>query len=213
MPRQNRVTPLGDLVAVPERGTLLGNRGVLVNAQGQLTRRRWTTWAWIACVLHYKGRRRPLMQPGTWTELFFLDEATALAAGHRPCGECRRGDFQRFRLAWLAANAGQLADGPVTIQGIDRVLQAERAPRWKGVPFPEVPLRELPDGVMVLLEADRSPWLVLGDRLLRWTPGGYDLQHPRTDHRAVRVITPLSIVQAIRAGYAPMVHGRVGLGE
>jgi hypothetical protein len=216
MPRRNRVTPFGDLIAVPQRGLLLGNRGVLVGAQGELTRRRWSTWAWIACVLRYKGRRRPLMQPGTWTELFFLDEATALAAGHRPCGTCRRADYQRFRQAWLAANAGLLPDAGlpndrrVTIQAIDRILQAERAPRWKGVPFPVATLAGLPDGVMVRLDGDAAPWLVRGARLLRWTPGGYEAPRPRARRTAVGVMTPPTIVAAIRAGYAPQVHPSAG---
>jgi hypothetical protein len=206
MPRRNRVTPFGGLIAVPERGLLLGNRGVLVNAQGQLTRRQWTTWAWIACVLQFKGRRRKVMQPGTWTELFFLDEATALAAGHRPCGECRRADYQRFKQAWLAANGEQLPDGLVTIQGIDRVLQRERGPRWKGAAYPETPLSTLPEGVIVTLPGDETPWLVQRVRLLPWSPAGYGRAIPRSRHREVCVITPPSIVAAIRAGYAPAVH-------
>jgi hypothetical protein len=206
MPRQNRVTPFGHLIAVPERGTLLGNRGCLVDANGQLTRRRWSTWAWIACVLEFKGRRRPLMQPGTWTELFFLDEATALAAGHRPCGECRRADYRRFRQCWLAANAERLPDGAVTVAAIDRVLQAERAGRWRGEALGLAPLDALPDGVMVLLEDGDTPWLVAGARLWRWTPGGYRDPRPRPPAATVRVLTPPSIVAAIRAGYGPGIH-------
>jgi hypothetical protein len=205
MPRQNRVTPFGDLIAVPERGTLLGNRGVLVDGQGRLARRRWTTWAWIACVLAYQGRRRPLMQPGTWTELFFLDEATALAAGHRPCGECRRADFLRFRQAWLAANGQRLPDGPVTIAAIDRVLHAERAGRWRGEPLPQAGLDGLPDGTMVRL-GDDAPWLVLGARLWRWTSGGYREPRPRPRGASVAVLTPPSIVAALRQGYEPALH-------
>ncbi|HEX7926700.1 MAG TPA: hypothetical protein VF678_03850 [bacterium] len=206
MPRQNRATPFGQLIAVPDRGLLLGNRGVLVDARGQLTRRQWSTWAWIACVLQFKGRRRKLMQPGTWTELFFLDEATALAAGHRPCGECRRADYQRFKQAWLAANGERLPDGVITIQGVDRILQAERAPRWKGTPYPEATLAGLPNGAMVLLPGSDTPHLVWGGGLLPWSPGGYGTPAPYASHRTVRVITPPSIVAAIRAGYAPLVH-------
>lgn len=216
MPRQNRVTPFGHRIAVPERGTLLGNRGCLVDANGEFTRRRWSTWAWIACVLAFKGRRRPLMQPGTWTELFFLDEATALAAGHRPCGKCRRADYRRFRLCWLAANGGQLPDGPVSITAIDRILHAERAGRWRGEALPRAALDSLPDGAMVLLPdacgmhqqhwEDNAPWLVLGPRLWRWTPGGYVDPRRRPAGQPVRVLTPASIVAAIRVGYRPGIH-------
>lgn len=212
MPRENRVTPLGDRIAVPARGTLLGNRGCLVDAEGRFTGRRWTTWAWIACRLEFKGRRRPLMQPGTWTELFFLDEATALAAGHRPCGECRRADFLRFKQCWLAANAARLPDGPVTVAAIDRILQGERAPRWRGLPWPELPWASLPDGAMVLLEDE--PWLLAQGRLLRWTPEGYRDPRPRNVRERgdapVRAITPLSIIGAIRAGYTPALHASAG---
>src|SRR4051794_26424644 len=99
MPRQNRVTPSGDIITTPERGTLMGNRGVLHDADARIVR-RWQGKRWIACVLEFKGRWRPVMAPGRYTELFFLDEATALAAGHRPCAECRRRRFDEFRDTW-----------------------------------------------------------------------------------------------------------------
>lgn len=209
MPRQNRVTPFGELIAVPDRGTLLGNRGVLVDGPGRLSKRRWSTQAWIACVLRFKGRRRPLMQPGTWTELFFLDEATALAAGHRPCGECRRADYRRFKDAWLAANGGRLPSGPRGVQAMDRVLHAERTARWQGAPWPEADIAALPDGAMVMLE-EGTAWLVRGKHLWRWTPGGYVLPQSRPGRGAVRLITPPSIVGAIQAGYAPALHPSAG---
>ena len=103
MPRQNRVTPFGEIVAVPERGTLMGNRGV-IHADDGSHRREWQVRRWIACRLEFKGRRRPVRQPRRWTELFFLDEATALAAGHRPCAECRRERYDEFRAAWIEIN-------------------------------------------------------------------------------------------------------------
>jgi hypothetical protein len=167
------------------------------------------------------------MQPGTWTELFFLDEATALAAGHRPCGECRRADYRRFRLCWLAANGARLPDGPVTRAAIDRILHAERAGRWRGEALAEAPLDRLPDGAMVLLPGaggrhqqpvpdaggrhqqhweDDAPWLVLGAGLWRWTPGGYVDPRRRPAHTQVWVLTPPSIVAAMRAGYRPGIH-------
>src|ERR1700732_822885 len=107
MARQNRVTPAGDVIATPERGTFLGNRGVLHDDQGRI-KRAWQLKRWIVCVLEFKGRRRAVMTPGRYTELFFLDEATALAAGHRPCAECRRERFNAFREAWLRGDPGGL---------------------------------------------------------------------------------------------------------
>src|SRR5919204_6549006 len=105
MPRQNRVTPFGEIVATPERGTLMGNRGVLHDGEGRI-RRPWQLRRWLVCVLDLKGRKRRVMTPGRYTELFFLDEATALAAGHRPCAECRRARFLAFCSAWGTANPG-----------------------------------------------------------------------------------------------------------
>src|SRR5262245_6485047 len=122
MPRQNRVTPWGEIVAMPERGTLMGNRGLLHDAEGQIMR-PWRERRWIICLLDFKGRRRSVMSPGLYTELFFLDEATALAAGHRPCAECRRERFNAFRDAWLKGNGGA---APVTAPDIDRRLHEER---------------------------------------------------------------------------------------
>ena len=113
MPLRNRVTPFGDIIATEARGLLFGNRGVLHDENGRLVR-KWQVRRWIACRLEFKGRRRPLLRPGRFTELFFLDEATALAAGHRPCAECRREDFVRFRDAWLDTHPGASTrvDGP-----------------------------------------------------------------------------------------------------
>src|SRR3954453_3806627 len=120
-PLQNRVTPLGELVAVPERGLLYGNRGVLHDSEGRI-RRRFQGRRWIACRLEFRGRRRhPLLQPGRYTELFFLDEATALAAGHRPCAECRREDYRRFVALWQ-----ELHPGETRADAIDARLHAER---------------------------------------------------------------------------------------
>lgn len=204
------MTPQGERIADAARGLLLGNRGVLVDAHGKFTRRKWSTWAWIACVLAWKGRRRPLMQPGTWTELFFLDEATGFAAGHRPCGECRRADYQRFKQAWLVANAAQLPDGALTIQAIDRILHAERKRRWDGEAWPRVRTAALPNGAMVELEGDADAWLVWGANLLRWTPAGYTDRRSRRDHRMAGLITPPTVVEALRVGYLPLVHPSAG---
>src|SRR3954453_18158595 len=131
MPRQNRVTPFGEIVAVPERGSLMGNRGILHDAAARddpdaRIRRRWAGRAWISCLLEFRGRRDPVMAPGHYTRLFFLDEPTALAAGHRPCAYCRRAAYNAFRDAWAAGNP-QHGLGPTPrATEIDRVLHAER---------------------------------------------------------------------------------------
>ena len=213
VPRQNRVTPFGVPVAVPERGTLMGNRGVLHDAEGRI-RRRWTTRAWIACLLRFKGRRRRVMAPGSYTELFFLDEATALAAGHRPCAECRRADFLRFRAAWLAGNAEHGLAASVRIAEIDRVLHAERvdgAGRPAGRRTWRAPLAELPDGVLVVRDGEPdAPRLVWRGGLHAWSFGGYGPSVRVAADEAVAPVTPPSIVAAIRAGYRPGVHPSAG---
>jgi hypothetical protein len=186
---QNRVTPLGELVAHPARGLVYGNRGCLHDAQKTIVR-RWQVKRWIACRLEFKDRRRvEKMQPGKYTELFFLDEATAFAAGHRPCAECRRVDYQRFLSLAGAARADE----------IDERLHAERT-----APYREADA--LPDGAFVL--RDGEPWLVLGDQLLRWTPAGYTERVSRRNERAT-VVTPPSLVGVLRAGWqgaVPFLH-------
>lgn len=200
MPFQNRVTPFGELIAIAARGTLTGNRGCLHNRQRVLTRRRWTTRAWIACLLQFKGRHRQIMTPGRWTELFFLDEATAFAAGHRPCGECRRQDYVRFKRLWCQANGG---DATAPIYAVDDHLHDERTPRprttW------EARLGDLPDGAMIA-EGD-DVWLVAGDHLAHWTPSGYGEKRSRTAGASVAVLTPRSLVAAFTAGYRPAMAG------
>ncbi len=197
-PLQNRVTPFGEIVAVPERGAWTGNRGILHDDQRRLTRRRWTTQAWIICQLEFKGRHREIMAPGTWTELFFLDEATALAAGHRPCGECRRTDYARFKAGWIAGNHA------ATIHEIDRTLHHERvgARTHAKITYP-AHLDTLPDGVMVAL--GESAYLWWGGRLRAWSPGGYADSLAAASDQVVTVLTPRSTVAAIRAGYVPQV--------
>ncbi len=196
-PLQNRVTPFGAIVAVPERGAWTGNRGVLHDDQRRL-RRRWTTQAWIICQLEFKGRHREVMSPGTWTELFFLDEATALAAGHRPCGECRRADYAHFKACWIAANH------EATIHEIDRTLHHERVEsRTHAKITYQAELAALPDGVFVA--RDELAYLWWGGRLRAWSPGGYGDPLPVALDQVMTVLTPRSTVAAIRAGYAPQV--------
>lgn len=203
--RQNRVTPFSEIVAVEARGTLMGNRGCLHDAAGRLTGRRWSHWSWVTCRLEFKGRRRALMQPNRYTELFFLDEATAFAAGHRPCGECRRDDYRRFKALWLKANRS--AFGTETgIRAMDRYLHRERIAALGGQAAYREKLERLPEGCLIVLPGDDHAWLVRQERLLRWSPAGYDAARPRREALRVRVLTPRSVVRAFRAGWVPAVH-------
>jgi hypothetical protein len=202
MPHRNRVTPLGELVADPARGLVYGNRGCLHDAAGRIVR-SWAVRRWIACRLEFRGRRRtPLLRPGRYTELFFLDEATALAAGHRPCAECRRADYDRLVALWR-----ELYPGPVGADAIDARLHAERlepgtgARRLHRVRFPE-----LPDGAVVLHE--RAPYVVLGAHLLRWTPAGYDrsMRRPRGEARLVTPPSLLALLRTEEERLVPLLH-------
>ena len=211
MPLQNRVTPRGDLVAVAARGLLMGNRGRLHDAARGIVRRQVRSYrAWVTCLLVFRGRRRRVMTPGRYTELFFLDEATALAAGHRPCGECRRADHRRFKAAWLAGNPERgLAPG-VPIGAIDRELHRDRlTPEGLQRTF-AADLACLPDGVFVDHRAHPPPMLIWAGALWPWTPAGYGDPEATPAAGAVTVLTPRSTVRALAAGYTPSVHGSAG---
>jgi hypothetical protein len=196
MPHRNRVTPLGELIAEPARGLVYGNRGCLHDPEGRV-RRDWSGRRWIACRLAFRDRRRELLRPGRYTELFFLDDATALAAGHRPCAECRREDYHRLRVRWRELHAG-----PAGADAIDRRLHEERV-AGRERRLHRAALDELPDGAFVL-EAG-APWLVLGAELLRWTPAGYSERRPRPRGREATLVTPPSLVELLRAGWSPVV--------
>jgi hypothetical protein len=194
MARQNRVTPLGELVANPARGLVYGNRGCLHNERGEIVRFT-TVKRWIACQLRFKDwQRGPLLQPGKFTELFFLDEATAFAAGHRPCALCRRPDYDRFLALTGAAGADE----------IDARLHEERLD-GRTRRLHDARLADLPDGAFVL--RDGEPWLVQGDALLRWTPSGYN---ERTARRGrTRLITPPTFVEVLGSEWrslVPLLH-------
>jgi hypothetical protein len=199
MPRRNRVRPDGEIVETVERGLFWGNRGCLHNPAGELVRYS-RGHNWIICLLRFNGRRRTQMLPGRLTELYFLDEATALAAGHRPCGECRNVDYRAFTAAYRSAHP----DEPPGARALDARLHADRlcAPgvrrTWTA------PLEDLPDGAMVA-EAGRA-WLVTGERLLAWSPGGYTERRARAGLGVVTVLTPRSTVSTLRAGYRPVTH-------
>ena len=199
MTLQNRVTPLGELVADPARGLVYGNRGCLHDANGRI-RRRYNGKRWIACRLEFRGwQRGPLLRPGRFTELFFLDDATALAAGHRACALCRREDYNRLVAIWSVLHPGQAG-----ADAIDAQLHAERVdPDTRERRTREAPLAELPDGTFVLRGGE--PHLVLGSELLRWTPAGYAARRPRPAREQAQVITPPSLVEVLRAGWEPLV--------
>ena len=204
MPLQNRVTPSGELVADHARGLVYGNRGCLHDETGRI-RRRYNGKRWISCRLEFRGwRRSPLLQPGRFTELFFLDEATAFAAGHRPCALCRREDYVRFAEIW-----GELHRDQVGADAIDAQLHAERIePGTRAQLNHEAPLDDLPDGSFVL--HDGTPQLVLGSHLLSWTAAGYIASMPRPRRGQATVITPPSLVAVLRAGWeerlVPLLH-------
>jgi hypothetical protein len=206
MPLQNRVTPLGEIVAVADRGLFMGNRGCLHNEQRQSVR-PWDRKAWVTCVLSFNGRRREIMAPKQYTELFFLDEATALAAGHRPCRSCRREEFDRFKELWIHANP-ELADRTDgSMAGIDKLLHAERVDSARRQRTWSTETGSLPTGVMIRLPGDDRPMLLHEGALFAWAPGGYEAAPLKIEPETrVEVLTPLTVVNVITAGYAPSLH-------
>ena len=198
-PLQNRVTPLGELVATPDRGLVYGNRGCMHDAAGRI-RRRWGCTRWISCQLEFRGwRRTPLLQPGRFTELFFLDEATAFAAGHRPCALCRRADYNRFTAIWTELHPGQHG-----ADAIDAQLHGERVRPGSGERrLHEAPFSELPDGAFVLHNGE--PHLVYGVGLLSWTTGGYVACSRRPTGSRATVITPPSLLAILSTGWTSLV--------
>jgi hypothetical protein len=206
MTLQNRVDPYGELRAVPERGTWMGNRGVLHDASRRIVA-RWRSRRWITCVLSFRGRRREVFTPHRYSELFFLDEATSLAAGHRPCAECRRSRYEEFCAAWAgeghhrAPHPGRRADA------IDRVLHAERVREGGRKNSYEARVSSLPSGTMV--EHEGRPHLYWEGALYPWSFAGYAAPIAADPASKLKVLTPKSAVRAIRAGFLPQVHPSV----
>jgi hypothetical protein len=198
-PLQNRVTPSGEIVSTPQRGLFTGNRGIIHDpATKTLLNRRWSSKAWITCTCEFRGRGRDVMGTRSWTELFFLDEATAFAAGHRPCFYCRRDDANRFRAAWERGNGV----GDVRAPEMDDVLHRERldgkAKRLHALPMP---IEALPDGAMV--QAGDESYLIARDRALLWSFDGYREAQGITN---AMLLTPPSTLRALAAGYRPVLH-------
>jgi len=203
-PLQNRVDPFGSLSAVPERGTLLGNRGVLHNEKKQIVA-HWDRRAWITCLLSFKGRKRQVFSFGNYSELFFLDEATAFAAGHRPCGECRRTRYKEFKSAWVLANRNLVCSSDPPMGEIDRVLHAQRIHADDTKVTFETPFGELPAGTFV--ELGGRPYLLWHGHLLLWSFSGYEISRERpSEADLVRVLTPVSIVETFKRGFRPSAH-------
>jgi hypothetical protein len=199
MALQNRVDPFGDLIATPARGLLFGNRGGRFHRDDKtLGKRRWASRQWICCVLQFKGRHRNVWGKG-YTDLFFLDEVTALAAGHRPCFECRRRDAMAFAQKWAAAKNSDVPYAPE----MDLVLQPERLDA-RAKRTHRMAIDELPDGVFVAM--DDAAFAVRGPHLLRWSESGYADKKLRPRGITVDGLTPPSIVGVLAAGYRPQWH-------
>jgi hypothetical protein len=200
---QNRVTPFGDIVAIPQRGTFTGNRGIIHDpATRTLLSKRWASKAWLVCVCDYKGRRREVMAGRSWTELFFLDEAVALAAGHRPCFLCRRKAADAFRAAWAAAKGEQ----EPSASSMDAALHRERLDHGRKRLHPlQAPVSSLPDGAVVA--SGGSAFTVAGGQAFRW--GEHRYGAPQHLQDADGLLTPPSTLMAIRAGYRPVLHSTI----
>jgi hypothetical protein len=187
----------------------MGNRGRIHNVHRALKDRHWERKAWIICVLEFKGRQREVMAPNSYTELFFLDEATAFAAGHRPCAECRRPDANRFKRLWLEGNGRQSHGDPGTMSDMDTVLHSERLGpegtqrRWSSR------ISDLPDGTMVLVDDLEAVFLLLHGHLYLWSTAGYVERRAVTSRQSVTVLTPPSVTRVLVAGYRPVVHPTV----
>jgi hypothetical protein len=203
---QNRVTPQGEIVAVPERGVFMGNRGVLHDGDKRLGRRRWALKAWLICRLEFRGRHRAVMTPRRYTELFFFDEATAIAAGHRPCYECRRDAFHAWRQAWKVAAE---RDAPPSARVMDDQLHRERVdPKTRAPRRWTAPLGALPNGAFI--ELDGVAHLVQDGGPRRWSWRGYGPATALASGKSVTVLTPRASVLVLKAGYRPWLHPSAG---
>ena len=198
---QNRVDPFGNLIRSTARGLWMGNRGVIHNGEKQITK-AYAHKAWIICKLEFKGRKRAVMSPNRWTELFFLDEAAALSAGHRPCFECRRQDALQFKECWIKGNRSHDFTMATSINRIDEIIHGERTTERKKV-FTQRKLADLPDGTFVCM--NNEPWLYFKGKFYHWTPFGYEPGTSISQPSPFAILTPNSIVNALAAGYLPQI--------
>lgn len=195
MPLQNRVLATGEIIAHASRGMFMGNRGILHGDHHDLGRRRWSHKAWVTCVLKHKDWHRAVMTPHRYTELFFLDEAVALSAGHRPCALCRRADYTAYRQA--AGLQGRAKEMDAQMHAERAIAQTYRQRRH------EEDIAHLPDGAILMMDA---PMLVLKDALCAVLPERYALPVRRPKAGTVTVLTPQTSLKALRAGYRPKLH-------
>lgn len=200
---QNRVNPFGEIVETKARGLWMGNRGHIHNEHHQIIR-PFKLKAWITCKLEYKGRSREIMAANHYTELFFLDEATAFAAGHRPCCECRREDYNKFKRAWLKRNPGYKLNYKTSVRDIDGIIQMERINKDGSKKTYKKNSRDLPDGTFITI--NDKPYLLFMQSLYLWTPSGYIEKKPFTRSGTSIVLTPKSIVNVFRVGYIPQMN-------
>jgi hypothetical protein len=201
MPLQNRVDPFGELFRTSARGTMMGNRGGALHDSDRTIVRCFKSRRWITCVLQFRGRRRIVMSERRYTELFFLDETVAFAAGHRPCAECRRERFNAFRHSWR--RSGRQDQLPMADE-MDLELHRARIDRQRRKITYEAAFSSLPDGCFVRI--DGSAYLVWNDCLLLWTPEGYTRRAACPGDRVATVLTPEPIVGCLRYGYKPQIH-------
>ena len=200
---QNRVDPFGSIIMTRARGAFMGNRGVIHNQCREITH-AFKHKAWITCALQFKGRKRTVMTPGRWTELFFLDEATAFAAGHRPCFECRKEEAKKFKSCWIRGNPAHGFTMKTSIREIDDVLQTERIDGNKKKVTHQRMFSDIAEGTFVSVDDD--PYLFSAGQLYRWTPSGYDYSIAVPKASALTVLTPHSMVNAFHAGYVPQMN-------
>ena len=202
MPLQNRVTPFSTIEAVPHRGLFMGNRGRLHDDHRLLVISGWRSRAWLICALEFRGRHRTIMAPGRYTELFFLDEAVALAAGHRPCAECRRPAFRAFLAAWARTSRA-----PARAAALDAALHRDRVARLRRHETSPTVLAAVPFGAFFVLPGkDSHPWVKLDDGAAAWSHAGYTGWARWSPCLEVDVLTPAATVAALRAGYRPLLH-------
>ncbi|MEP6466401.1 MAG: hypothetical protein ABJB05_08845 [Parafilimonas sp.] len=199
---QNRVNPFGEIITTPARGLLMGNRGHIHNLNREIIR-PFKLKAWITCKLEFKNRKRKIMAPNLYTELFFMDEATAFAAGHRPCFECRRDDYNKFKTAWLKGNPEYNFNAKTSIQNIDEILHNERVNKNGSKKTHLENNNGLPDGTFIAI--DNDAYLVFKKHLYLWTPSGYTKKIFFAHDEKSTVLTPASVINTFRAGFIPQI--------
>ena len=202
MPLQNRVNPKGEIKAIKSRGEFLGNRGIIHNGQQEIVS-PFKIKGWVTCQLEFKGRKRELMAKGRYTELFFLDEATAFSAGHRPCAECRRPRYKEFKEKWLEANQSLLIDNSTSIASIDKIIHQDRINKKQKVTY-QNKMNLLPNGTMI--QIDSIEYLIWKSKIFKWTFEGYEPTNINISNNDVMILTPKSYVEMFKKGFTPTVH-------